>query len=138
MENGDIARASFHATPERDPSLRCRGLRVLPPSQGTKRRPRASPYRSSSSPLFIGEEDAHDCEAIVALDTNGLDRSPAQGCIPSYHFEETPDSLNIRVVALRINHAAITDHVIHDDNASRPRQPERPLEVGRDVFLVRV
>ena len=66
----------------------------------------------------------------MAFAAHGLQRSGIETRISGDHLEETTNALNARIWVFRINHCAIADDVIGDDDGSRTRESERPLKVG--------
>lgn len=74
--------------------------------------------RASVAMLLTGHE--HDGEAVMPFGTDGLNRRCADALRPRQHLIEPAYSLDIRIVTLGVNHAAVADDIVDDDQAARP------------------
>src|SRR5262249_1048137 len=73
-----------------------------------------------------------------SLAADGLDRRRTDARLGGQELEPPPRSADDGVVAVSVDHGAVADDVVHDDQAAATRQLEGPPEVLRVVRLVGV
>ena len=70
----------------------------------------------------------HDRESVVSLGANCLNRGCGDARFVGDHLVELADSLDARVRAIHVDHPAIANHVIANDNTDTPWKLQSPCE----------
>src|SRR5262245_5980209 len=78
--------------------------------------PRAD-RRLDRLPLRMADDDG-DGEAVPSLAADGLDRRRADARLGGQQLEPLPRSPHDEIVAVSVDHGAVADDVVHDDQAA--------------------
>src|SRR6266566_6853138 len=92
----------------------------------------------SSRLAALAGGDECEGEAVVALCADGLESGGGEAGQGSELFEEETRSLHVWIGAGRIDHGAIADDVIHNDESAATRKLQRPAKVFGVIRFVRV
>src|SRR5688572_21996710 len=82
--------------------------------------------------------DERDREPVVTFTPDSLKRGCADTRFQREILVESPDSLYALILAVRVYNRAFSNDIVDNDDAPRPREPQRPVEVLGNVRLVRI
>src|SRR5256885_8976789 len=94
-----------------------------------------SRWRTSSDPSSIHHRNR---EAIVAFDPDGLQSGHRHARLSGEKLIQAAYAQDARILGCRVEHRALADDIVDDDQAPRARQAQRPGEVVRIAWLVGV
>ena len=94
--------------------------------------------RSRASLAGLAGGDECEGEAVVALCADGLQSGGGEAAFGGELFEEETCSLHVWIRAGRIDHRAVADDVIHNDESAAARKLQRPVKVFGVMRFVRV